>query len=150
MATAEGCRRPGLVSDDLNTQLQPQANSFVCIFFFLSLLLALLLNKSVNKYELGRLLLKLCICAQPLPSTPPPTNNHPQPLTRPSVASHPLTFCSARNETLLSRVSLQLCVTAAALLDLPRTGVRVMQMCPGIPAHMTLCRRREKRHRHRR
>lgn len=85
MATAEGCRRPGLVSDDLNTQLQPQANSFVCIFFFLSLLLALLLNKSVNKYELGRLLLKLCICAQPLPSTPPPTSNHPQPLTRPSV-----------------------------------------------------------------
>lgn len=29
-----------------------------------------------------------------------------------------------------------------------RTGVYVMQMCPGIPAHMTLCRRCERSHRH--
>lgn len=83
MATAEGCRRPGLVSDDLNTQLQPQANSFVCIFFFLSLSFALLLNKSVNKYELGRLLLKLCICAQPL--TPPHLHQPPPSTTQPPL-----------------------------------------------------------------
>ena len=30
------------------------------------------------------------------------------------------------------------------------TGVYVMQMCPGIPAHMTLCRRCERSRRHRR
>ena len=89
IATVEGWRRPGLVSDDLNTQLQPQANSFVCIYFSL-------LNKSVNKYGFGWLLLKLCICAPPrLP---------------PSLA---FTFCSSCNETLLSWVLLAYCVTAA-------------------------------------
>lgn len=88
MATVEGWRRPGLVSDDLNTQLQPQANSFVCIYFSL-------LNKSVNKYGFGWLLLKLCMCVPPrLPS-----------LT--------FTFCSSCNETLLSWVLLAYCVTAA-------------------------------------
>lgn len=88
MATKEGWRRPGLVSDDLNTQLQPQANSFVCIYFSL-------LNKSVNKYGFRWLLLKLCICVpQRLPS-----------LT--------FTFCSSCTETLLSWVLLAYCVTAA-------------------------------------
>lgn len=53
-----------------------------------------LLNKSVNKYELGRLLLKLCIRAHP---------------RLPSLA---LTFCSSCNETLLSWVSLVYGVTA--------------------------------------
>lgn len=54
-----------------------------------------LLNKSVNKYRFGWLLLKLCICMPPL---------------LPSLA---FTFCSSCNETLLSWVLLAYCITAA-------------------------------------
>lgn len=123
MATGEGSRRPGLVSDDLNTQLQPQANSFVCIYFSL-------LNKSVNKYGFGWLLLKLCICAPrrlPLPS-PSPSVHHAMKHYSPEFYLD---------------IVLRRCV------GLWRTGVYVVQTCTGIPAHMTLCRRCERSHRHR-
>lgn len=43
-----------------------------------------------------------------------------------------------------------LCIVLQRRVGLWRTGVYVMQMCPGIPAHMTLCRRCERSHRHRR
>lgn len=46
-----------------------------------------------------------------------------------------------------SRVALQWCVLMGGQGG--GTGVYVMQMCPGIPAHMTLCRRCERSHRHR-
>lgn len=57
------------------------------------------------------------------------------------------TFCSSCNETLLSRVSL-MCVVLQWCVHLQGgggggTGVYVMQMCPGIPACMTSCRRCE-------
>lgn len=43
-----------------------------------------------------------------------------------------------------------LCIVLQRHVGFWRTGVYVMQMCPGIPAHMTLCRRCERSHRNRR